>query len=87
MAFSTVLATLHSITSIKKDELAEQREKCRKLKGELLQLVNQEPDQREKVRLLLEGSSSWSELQSSSKPRRSDGYRGRGGHGGRGRID
>jgi len=56
MASSDILSqTLSSITSIKLDEIANQRAAFESAKADLLTVVNFEQDQRKKVRKLLEG--------------------------------
>lgn len=46
-------STLHSITSIKRQELAKQRDVCKQLRAELLEPVQGESNARERVKLLL----------------------------------
>lgn len=56
MASSDILSqTLSSITSIKLDEIANQRAAFESAKADLLTVVNFEQDQRKKVQKLLEG--------------------------------
>ena len=50
---TTVLTTLHSITSIKRNELAKQRDACKALRAELLEPLKTEKDKRARVRMLL----------------------------------
>ncbi|MCJ1395567.1 hypothetical protein MMC18_008453 [Xylographa bjoerkii] len=94
MASFNVLATLRSITAAKEAELVKKRDKCRRLKENLLALVNREADQREKVYLLVDQSDAWSQLKEAraiKRHRLHSGYeyrgsgrrRGRGGFGAR----
>jgi hypothetical protein len=50
---ASLWSTLHSITSIKRQELAKQRDACKALQTELLETVDQESDPRSRVRLFL----------------------------------
>lgn len=49
----TLWSTLHSITTIKRRELAKQRDACKALRQELLNPLQQEEDPKARVRLLL----------------------------------
>ena len=62
MAGSSVLATLHSITSAKQEELIKQRDAIQSLKKNLLDSVEKEKDSKARVRLLVETSPAWKAL-------------------------
>jgi len=56
MTSSEILSqALSSITSIKLDEISDQRSSFEQAKAKLLNAANQEPNQRKKVQILLDG--------------------------------
>ncbi|MCJ1360564.1 MAG: hypothetical protein MMC33_010572 [Icmadophila ericetorum] len=62
MAPTSVLATLHSITSVKQEELVKQRDECNGLKKELLAATEQQLDPASRVKVLVERSDAWRQL-------------------------
>ncbi|MCJ1246930.1 hypothetical protein MMC30_004141 [Trapelia coarctata] len=70
-AARNVLSTLNAITSVKKDELEKQGEQYRTLGKELQHALDSQPSQAERIRLLLQGSSSWNQLSAPGGTRRS----------------
>lgn len=55
-AEESIWSTLHNITSIKRQELAKQRDACQAMRTELFDPVKGESDSRERLRLLLRGA-------------------------------
>lgn len=62
MASSSVLSTLHSITSVKQEELVKQRDDCNRLKKELLAATEKQTDPGARVKVLVERSDAWQQL-------------------------